>query len=386
MSGRTKRARAGGVSTIEDRHNAAVAAFLRAAWGEESSAGSVAEWRAREARANPVERGVEPPKWIFTKGEEVIGYLGTMPARFVVEERETSAHWLKGFWVLREYRSGPVGFAILDRAMADLGMAASTLVAEPARKLMEARGMSDLGLLFNRLRVLRPGRLLGGLDVAGLDMAGLSPIVTGGLRLLQHTRTTGLAGLGLSSATVLATALRGRPSSRVRCTYGWSSVTREDLDLAWEAFRPTIRAASSRAGSMIDWRYRQWDTYDVAAAWDGDVLRGWAIVRRPHADTEGRLKGLWVASLSDILFPLDRPDVGLTVLAAAERLAIRMGADALLCSGTHASLDRVLARRGFVRIPANLHFLVRDPEQKAASIPLREWWLTRGDGRSDEGI
>lgn len=381
-----RRSRRGGVSSLEDRHNEQVAVFFGKAWGQQSSAADVAEWRERDARTNPVTPGAEPPKWVFVKGDEVIGYLSSIPTRFVVDETERIGHWLKGFWVLEEYRGGPVGFAILQRAMTDLGVAASTLVAEPARRLMEAEGMTDLGLFFNRLKVLRCGRLLRKLDVERLDLEGLSGTVARGVRVLQVTRTAGLAGACVSAATWAASTIRGTPPRGLRVTRGWDSVSDRDLDEAWSGFAGTVRAGSVRDASLVRWRYDVGDYYDLVGVWTGQTLRAWAIVRKPSVDKDGRLKGISVASLSDVLFPADQPGLGLAAVAAAEDVARGMGADALLCSGTHGALDAALGRRGFVPLPGNLHILLRDPDTDPTEVPLTEWWLTRGDGRADESF
>jgi hypothetical protein len=95
------------------------------------------------------------------------------------------------------------------------------------------------------------------------------------------------------------------------------------------------------------------------------------------------LKGLTIASLSDVLFPANDLRAGTAVVAAAQRQAKALGADALLCSGTHAVLDTVLDRRGFFAIPGNLHFMARNDDDRIFPEPATEWWLTRGDGRSD---
>lgn len=383
---RSGRTRSGGVGRVRDEHNGQLAAFLLAAWGQQSSEADVAEWRAREARSNPIEPGVEPPKWVFTRGDEIIGYLGTIPVSFVIEGTEAPGHWLKGFWVLPQYRGGPVGFAILQQAMGELGVVGSTLVAEPARRLMEAEGMLDLGVLYNRVRILRAARLLKELDVAGLGLGGVSKVASVGLEVVRRTRTSPLVGAAMDGAVRLRATARGRPPSGLVQTFGWESISREQLDGAWRGFAKTVRATSVRDGAFVQWRYSTWGSYEVAGVWQGGALRAWSIVRRPGRQSEGRLKGLSVATLSDVLYPADEPALGLAAVAAAERLARDMGADALLCSGTHAALERVLARRGFLSAPPNLHLLVRDPHGRASAVDLTDWWLTRGDGQADESL
>lgn len=383
---RSSRERSGGVGPLRDEHNARFATFLRAAWGQQSSEADVAEWRERDARSNPVEPGTEPPKWVFTRGDEIIGYLGSIPVRFVVDGREASGHWFKGFWVLPQYRSGPVGFAILQHALGELRMAASTLVAEPARRLMEAEGMSDLGTFYNRVRVLRTARLLRELDVGSLGLRGVSTLAATALEVLRRTRTTRVVGAALDGAVGLLVTARGRPRRDVTQARGWESIDQEHFDGAWQAFSKTVRATSVRDGAYLRWRYGTSERYEVVGVREEGALRAWAVVRRPSRHAEGRLKGLSVASLSDVLFPANEPHLGLAAVAGAERLAREIGADALLCSGTHPALERVLAKRGFLAAPPNLHFLVHDPDGHASATSVGDWWLTRGDGQADESL
>jgi hypothetical protein len=64
-----------------------------------------------------------------------------------------------------------------------------------------------------------------------------------------------------------------------------------------------------------------------------------------------------------------------------------MGADAILCSSAHPAITSSLRRRAYIRLPGNVHLMLRDPEGSAA-LPLAvdEWWLMRGDAHSDEAF
>jgi hypothetical protein len=371
------------VGPVEDRHNAGLADFFEVSWGQdESEEGDVATWRAREASRNPAEPGVEPPKWVFTREERVLGYLGTIPARFAAGGDAFTAYWLKGFWVDPDYRSGPVGFEISKCAVQQLGATAASVVGPEARRLFEAQGLVDRGVLFNRLLLLRPGRVLSLLD-PDQAMAGIPSAARVGLKTLQATGTAGLAGGLASPALKVAAALRGRGRAELRVTEGWDTIDRRALDALWREFSGTVKAAAVRDGAFVTWRYADGDRYHAVAVWDGDRLRGWAALRRPSPSTSDRLRGVSVASLSDLLFPIDDPGVGLRLLAATEAVAARLGADTVLCSGSLPVLRRVLTRRSFAPIPGNLHFLTRDADQRSFPTELDSWWLTRGDAESD---
>ena len=162
----------------------------------------------------------------------------------------------------------------------------------------------------------------------------------------------------------------------------------EHLDALWRRARNTLPAAAVRDGTYLPWRYEpaSGGIYEAVAVWDRTGrLEAVAIVKKPRAQGDERLRGIMVATLSDILFPADRADAGLAALAGAERIARRMGADAILCSATHPTVTALLPRRAYLRMPGNIYFLIRDP-QRALNLPtgLDAWWVTRGDDGSDE--
>lgn len=369
------------VGPVEDRHAAGLADFFRASWGEDASAESVAEWRAREAAGNPAQPGVEPPKWVFTRDDVVLGYLGTIPDRFVADGRPFEAYWLKGFWVSPEFRSGPVGFEMLRHAVEALEATAVSTVAPEARRLFEAQGLEPRGVLFNRLRLLRPGRVLG--RVSPDVVASVPAAVRVGVRALQATRTAGLAGGVLEGLLRAGAAVRGRPSGGLRTTRGWDDLPDRALDALWSEFAGSVGGATVRDGAMVRWRYGDPARYEAVGVWAGERLRGWAVIRVPSRATSGRLQGVSVASLSDLLFPVDDPAVGCAVVRAAERVAAALDADAVLCSGSHPALADVLARRSFLPLPGNVHFMARNDEARSFPRPFESWWLTRGDAQSD---
>lgn len=373
------------VGPLEDRHHAALASFFGAAWDAEATAASVAAWRSKETAGNPAEADVEPPKWVFTRDDHVLGYLGTIPERFVVNGEPFTAYWLKGFWVDPEFRSGPVGFEVLRAAVETLHATAALVVAPEARRLFEAQGLAEQGVLFNRIYPLRAGRILANVDPDSA-LAGVPSALRLGIRAMRATRTTGLAGALLSQALRLGKALRPRPESGLTLRHGWEALPESSLDGLWQEFRTTVAGTTSRDADFLRWRYGDPDLYRVVGVWRGDRLRGWAVIRSPTRQSTGRLKGTRVASLSDLLFPLNEPAVGRAVVAAAVSVAADLNADALLCSGSHPALASVLRNRGFLKLPGNVRFMTRDGADRVFPSPLESWWLTRGDSKADDGI
>lgn len=372
------------VVRVADVHAEALAEFFRAVWSRDATADSIRADRARAAAANPVEPGTDIPAFVFLADAKVLGYISTIPTRLWNGSAEHPAHWFIGFMVLPEHRGGPVGHAVLKEAIRQLGLTAVMTVALPSRRLFKALGFHDFGPIANHVTLLRPARVLRVLD---LNALGISAVPGWAIRALGVAQRTGLATIaGVTAAGALGIwRAVGGSTGNVRTAHGMPATA--ELDSLWTSVREYLSAAPVRDGAYIHWRYgaSQADAYVVITAREGESLAGIAAVRRPRAEGDARLRGIKVATLSDILFSPERRDVGLSLLAAAERSARAMGADAMLCTASHPAITSLLPPRAYVELAGNVHFLVRDLKN-AHGLPqaLPDWWLMRGDASSDE--
>jgi hypothetical protein len=226
------------------------------------------------------------------------------------------------------------------------------------------------------------------LDALGLDRA---PAVV--RRLIPIAQRSGLASFGgaLVGEALRVRAALPRLASR-RYEVGDERIPdAKELDQLWQSARSAVRAAAVRDGVEFDLRYgasagAQSAHYRFASVRDHGRLIGCASVREPRVESDPRLAGISVATLSDAWFDLRDRDAGLATLGAAERTARTMGADALLCSTSHPGLAQSLRRQGYLSVGANIHFLFRDTTDTQASWPaeLESWWVSRGDARSDD--
>lgn len=373
------------VVPADDRHDAAVADFFRKVWSETASADEV--HRGRTASSNPAAPGGAVPAFAFLVDDEVVGYIGTIPTRIFGPEGERRAHWMKGFMVLPEHRNGPVGYLVLKEATRRLGVAAVLTVADPSRRLFEALGFRNLGLLTNQILPLRPGRIASSIDAAAL---GLDRIATSLPKLVRVAQRMGVAravggvvGLGYGAWQRL---LRMRKRSLVP-EYDLQSVPGTDIDALQERLREQVRSGAIRDAAHLKWRYPAPPdgAYTAVALRERGELIAVGIVRLPRENGDERLRGIRVATLSDALFPPNRPDAGVALIAEAARMARGQGADALLGSATHPALQGALRRCGALPFPPNVHFLVRDAKKEGGfPAALSDWWVTRGDANSDE--
>ena len=370
-----------------DEHADAIATFYRETWGEPVTADSILAGRRSAAADNVAAPGEVPPVAIVLEGDRVIGHYASIPYRIWDGVTESPAHWIKGLMVVPEYRNGPVGYLVVKTLTAQLPLATALVVAPAARRLLSAFGYSDLGAIPNYVRPLRPGRLARRLDVAELAPA-LPRWVSAGVGVAQRVGLAGLAGGAAGIALdLIATATR-RPAARLDIGCASEPPSGEELDEVWARARSTFAASPVRNGRYLRWRFSAAATgepYLFVTARDGARLVGIAVLRRPRAISDRRLHGLRVATISDVVFPSRRAEVGLALLGGVERAARAAEADAILCTTSQRALARLLRRQAYLRLPGNVHFLLRDGTGNGRwPQDLASWGLARGDGDADE--
>lgn len=368
-----------------DEHAAAIAAFYRESWSQHATAATVLAHRRQAAAENVADPGVAPPTALVLDGTRVIAYCGSIPLLLWDGVAERPAYWTKGLMVLPEFRNGPIGFLVCKQLTAQLPRAVGLVVAPAARRLFGAAGYTDLGAVDNHVRLLRPGAVARQLDVGGLGL-GLPRWLSAAVRLAQRTGVAGVAGAAAGVVMDAAAATLCRPARGL--TTSWSDLApgEAELDAVWRSARGALRASAVRDGRYLRSRFAKPEgRYVFCAVRQGMRLAGVAVVRRPSASSDPRLRDIRVATLSDIVFAPARANVGLALLGAAARAARAAGADAIICSTNHPALSRLLRRQAYVPLPGNVHVLLHD-RAGAPRWPhdLGAWWLARGDGEADE--
>lgn len=354
------------VVEADDRHVEALAEFYRKVWDPEASGAGVRAAR-RSAANNPVTPGTAPPTFVCLRNDRVIGFVTTLPVRMHTGGVERVGHWVKGLMVSPEHRNGPVGMLVLRHAIRQLGLVGAMVVQPAPRRLFEALGFTDVGVIPNHVRVLRAEHFL--------RAARLRPLAW-------------LGGLAARAATTAWTAFSEpakRSAGTTRCSI--EPPAEEELNTLWQRARGGIEAGSARDGASLRWRYglTGGGLYHWVTVRSPMGLTGVALLRAPREEGDPRLRGIRVATLSDLLFAPRDSATGLALLAGAEGRAHSLGADAVLCSAAHRRIHGVLHRRAFVPIPGNVHFLLRDPDHPGDGVPsIEDWWLTRGDSNADE--
>ena len=375
------------VVLVSDAIAAPLAAFFGEAWGNVGAAEYGGRSLAAVSASNPAVDGANPPAVAYLRNGEVIGYLGTIPIKFWNGTNEVVAHWLKGFMVLPSYRNGPVGYAVLKELLKHIGPSGIMAVALPARRLFQAVGFIDCGAIPNFIWALQPARIAQRLDVSALGLE--LPRWAGRLvTIMQRTGAAYIAG-GIAGAGVRLRRSLGGSNRGFEIGAG-ELPSPQAIDELWSRARSTISVCAARDGNALHLRYKTesrgtYEAVSVREAKPPHRLQAVALVRRPNESTDPRLRGIQVATLSDLLFCADDPSAGTAVIAAAEELARSMNADALLCTAGHRAITAVIQRRTSLRLPGNVHLMLRDPERSAGlPVDMSSWWVTRGDANSDE--
>lgn len=371
---------------ITDEHAEAVADFISKVWSSISVEEIRRNW-AKEAATNPVYPGEASPAFAFFSDDVIIGYIGTIPTRFWDGENVITAYWMKGFWVLEEYRDGPVGFFLLKKAMEHLDLAGVLTVASASRRLFEGVGFINYGKLNNHLALVNPSKVLRSIDLKKLGISELPKWFSLVFNVLQRSHLAGLSGFLFGVLIAIWKKCFLLRSGRYQLSLEHNVKNTSQVTALWESVSQELGGASVRDGSYFPWRYDETTegSYSYAMIHNGDNLSGLAVVRHPAEGGDERLSGLKVASLSDIIYSPNDKCVGLAVLAGAEKLAKKLGADALICSVSHQQLTPLLLKAGYFKLPGNVYFLLRNPDNKYI-VPkkLTDWWITRGDASSDE--
>jgi GNAT superfamily N-acetyltransferase len=372
------------VVPLADAHADTLAAFFRAVhWDSDATPDSVRRVRRSTVEDNPFFPGEEAPTILFLVDGRAVGYVASTPILIWSDGRERRAEWVKGLMVLPEYRNGPIGFLLVKELLHQLACPLSLAVTNPTRRLLEAFGLTNVGLLPNYLRLLDPGSVLKKLDPQALGPSLPSWII----RAIQFAQKTGLAALGgacVGGGIGLKVILTSLGTRSLEVSSSDTLPESSQLDRLWEMARRNIAVAPVRDGRYFPWRYGKFQGYRAVMVHEKDELVGIALVRAPRDGGDPRLHGIRVALLAELLFPPERPDVAAAALQGAQGVARALEAEALLSSASHSAVRTALARQGYLPIPGNLRFFFADSGHYGLPRDLANWWLTRGDNNADQ--
>jgi predicted N-acetyltransferase YhbS len=378
------------ITPFEPRLLGPLADFYQAVWDPRATPDGLARARARQAAENLAQPGQETPTWVFVKAGQIIGHVTTLPVRLRQTGRERPAYWFVGLMVLPEHRNGPVGFLLMREAAKSLELTLSLSVQPAAVRLFRAVGFKELGVIANFVRPLRPAAIIRRMDVGALGLGGLPRVLRVGLEVRRLPGVSALGGLAVRTGLVAWSAWhRAGSRSRGLLERPMHTPGADAIDQLWGRVRDALGCTIARDAGYMGQRFgfRESGPYRAAAVYEGSALVGLAVVRAAREQGDPRLRGIRMATISDLVFDPAREDVGLRLLSAAERTARELGADAVLLSASHGSMQPLLRRRAYLRFGGNLHFLVRDgTDTLPGTTKLGDWWLLRGDADADHSF
>src|SRR5207248_10068388 len=199
----------------------------------------------------------------------------------------------------------------------------TTLTVLPvARGLLSTVGYKELGVVPNFVRPLRAASLAQRLDLSELGLTQRPGWFLAGVRVAQRTGLASVIGGAVGAAASLAAAVGRRAVTRLDARLSDEAPSRAELDDLWDRARSGIAASLVRDGLYLRSRFGADPRYLFLSVYDAEHLEGVAVLLRLGETSDPRLRGLRVATISDILFAPARADVGLALLGRVECAAI----------------------------------------------------------------
>ena len=363
----------------------ALAAFFREVWDQRATAESVSRGRREAAISNLAEPGVEVPTAVVLVDDRVVGYCSTLPIEIWDGRAGQPGYWVKGLMVLPEYRNGPIGYLVLKALVGRLPRSAALTVAPASLRLMEALGYANLGTLPNYAYVLRPGRLASKAPTAWLEQR-FPDAFASAVRWAQRSGLLAVSGTAIGLGICAITGVYALPQLGLSVSHSDQLPPPDDLDRLWLDVRCSRWSRVVRNARYLNHRYCQ-DRYHFVTVKDRGVLRALAVLRAPREQTDDRVRGVSLGTLSDLVVRRGDWRAATAATRGATALARQLGGDALLASTSSRWIGRLLVSQAWLPLPGNLRFLVRDRD---AAHPwptdLGQWWLMRGDGESDGAL
>lgn len=337
---------------------------------------------------NPFEPGKAPPMVGAFFGTRLVGYISTIPTQFWTGKENATAYWFKGLWVLEEHRNTPIAVLLMKEIFRHVDLAASMPGEPVSRQLSKALGMRDLGAVCDYIEPLRPMHILRKFDVRRFGhLSGVPRMGSAAVKLAKMPPFAYAIGAMISlslSILRLPSTLTGR---KLRTQIGASLPGEAAVDSLWARARRNLGCSPVRSSAYLRWRYERGAKarYCFASAWRGDDMVGLAVLASPQRHDDSRIAGLSIGSVVDLVLDPDCSAALPSLLRVARHWARAANYDALLLTASHRSLRGPLLRAGYIRLPGNIHVMLRDPRGKhGVSTNLDSWMLTRGDACGDQ--
>lgn len=363
--------------------------FRRVTWpSPQNKTGSSAESPSVASDEGGASRDSHPI-FVFVKGDNIVGHVGTIPVRVSSHGGTIPAHWIVGFNVVPEHRNSLVGPLLIKEVNRTLDCALSLHVEPPVLRILTGFKWVHAGVLPQYIRVLSAKGVTSNLQLSGV--CALAAKTVGLVRVLHSSvvesliRMIARSGLAFVQSMWIAMTLMLRPRpacAEVHEERGFD----EGYDQLWNSVAGKFEACLVRDRIHLQARFgRQPERYRVLACRQEDRLLGYCIVKTKQFLSDLRMGNMKVGTIVDCLFDPEAPAAFQALLDFVMKLCAREGVHAVLCTASHAAVRRLLRANGFLAIPGNLNFAYYNRTNvPLQDIPLEAWHLMRGDSDADQ--
>jgi GNAT superfamily N-acetyltransferase len=335
----------------------AVFALLRAAHSHPADDRLIRQWDWKYD-ANPFNQEAEPYVLLLREGSRLIGMLGTLPLRVLLDGKE---HWVSHScdWLLHpDYRRGGLGRQLIAQHGADKPVRFSWQ-NELSHRSLRHRAPGSYATIFPLVKPLDFTHVLR--QVTGSDLLSrcAASVAATADRLTRPRRRTAVADVRLAQVDTFDERFDGL-ARRTRQDYG---------------------AMLVRDAGYLNWRFtrRPDTTYTVLVATRASDLVGYVVLRSAPDQAGVR----WGYLVDFLVEQRSRPLFALLLESAVECLQ-RQGVKGISCRAL-PPYRRVLYRYGFYpmlwgpRQYFHISINLSDPTVRVLQ-DVRAWHLTMGDG------
>jgi GNAT superfamily N-acetyltransferase len=328
--------------------------FYAETFGQDLTEGSRRRWRWQYAE-NPRREAEGPAIWVAREGTSVLGQYASMPVALRWGGREVRSSWGMDVFLRPEARGKGVGARLFTAWSDHVEVALGLGLTPSSYGLFKKLAYHDVGPVPFYQRVLDA-------------------------RAVARRRLGGLAGTLAAPLLSLGWALRhpDRPLPPGPAVERVASFGPE-FDALWERAGASYAMCVRRDAAYLQWKYASCPhrAYDLWAAREGGVLRGFAVSR--HEDYRGLRLG-WIVDLFADAGDAAARDALLSAVLDSFRAAGVARAQAF---ALHAGLGDALRRRGFREAPSPMQFCVRTRVEGDPLADRGRWHVVFGDSDMD---
>ena len=372
------------VSLYARQHAAALQKFIDHFWPRKDSATDSSNSLSQPGTVEQGGTDNKPPTFLFLKNDEVIGHITSLPVRLSVRSATDPAHWLVGFMVLPEHRNGLVGPCLIKIVNETLDLAMSLHVEEPVLRILKGLGWYHVGVIPQYVHVMNGYRLLKNIRTQQMSFFNERGGLWGrGLQFLASNQLTHLVMgslVRLAARSWLLATTFARRSGRTLC------VTEEhefdsSYDAFWDRVGSKFDALVVRDRAYLQSRYgRTLKDDKLLACREGDDLRGFCILKLKQFQDDPRMGWLRMGTILDCLFDPNNPQALQALLSASIQRLAREEVDLIFCTASHRTVQELLVRNAFLKMPGNLNLAYYDRIRAIdKQVSLSAWHLMRGD-------